>query len=56
MGLETEILCLGIPPDADFGFPMGWIWEAYKVRVSHMGLLVLRDNSEQGLGFPGEVW
>ena len=56
MGLEVEILCLGIPRDSDFGFPMGWIWEAYKVRVSHMGLLVLRDNSEQGLGFPGEVW
>ena len=56
MGLEVEILCLGFPPDADFGFPMGWIWEAEKVRVSHMGLLVLRDNSEQGLGFPGEVW
>ena len=48
MGLEAEILCLGIPRDADFGFPMGWIWEACKVRVSHMGLLVLRDNCEQG--------
>ena len=56
MGLKAEILCLGIPRDADFGFPMGWISEACKVRVSHMGLLVLRDNSEQGLGFPGEVW
>ena len=56
MGLEAEILCLGIPRDADFGFPMGWIWEAEKVMVNHMGLLVLRDNSEQGLGLPGEVW
>ena len=54
MGLQAEILCLGIPPDADFGFPMGWIWEAYKGMVSHMGLLVPRGNSEQGLGFPGE--
>ena len=55
MGLQAEILCLGIPPNADFGFPMGWIWEACKVRVSHMGLLVPRGNYEQGLGFPGEV-
>ena len=56
MGLEVEILCLGFPPDADFGFPMGWIWEAYKGMVSHMGLLVPRGNCEQGLGFPGEFW